>query len=62
MIKKLRNRFPEATFEVAFTDELVVTYKDISLVVDKAWGLNESIKEINDFIRDINIEMEQKHG
>lgn len=62
MIKKLRNRFPEATFEIAFTNELVVTYKDNSLIVDKNWGLNESIKEINDFIRDINIEREQRHG
>jgi hypothetical protein len=62
MIKKLRNRFPDATFEVAFTNELVVTYKNASLIVDKTWGLNESIKEINDFIRDINIELEQKHG
>ena len=51
--KSLKNRFPELVIEK--NDGIQVKYQDHTLILDVNWGLNESISEVNSFIRDINM-------
>lgn len=55
LAKAVKNRFPEVHLEEYAKGIYQVSYRDYMLILDPKWGFNESLDEINDFIRDVNM-------